>query len=232
MKRPLTDSFNDAIQGFIHAIRTQRNMRIHVVTAVLVLTASLILRISKFEILALILSISLVVAAELINTAVESAVDATTNYYHPLVKIAKNTAAAAVLVTAINALVIGILVFWQPLISLTFQGARILRAIHPYLALAVLGIVTLTVLFIKATGKEGTPLRGGMPSGHTAVAFSLATMLAYFSNHAVAITLAFILALIVAQSRLDTRIHSLWEIIAGAILGLALTVFIFNLIGY
>ena len=64
-------------------------MRSHVLSAIAVLFASLIFQVSKVEILILLIAITLVVASELINTALESAVDATTNYYHPLVKEAK-----------------------------------------------------------------------------------------------------------------------------------------------
>lgn len=109
--RKLLDSFNYAIDGIIYAFRTQRNMRIHFIVAILVLIASFVFDISKIEFIALCLSITMVMAAELVNTAIESAIDLTTNHYHPLAKIAKNTAAAAVLLTAINAVIVGYVIF-------------------------------------------------------------------------------------------------------------------------
>ncbi len=232
MKRGLTDSFNYAIHGLIYAIRTQRNMRIHVLSAIVVLLASLVFQVSKVEILILLISITLVMAAELINTALESAVDATTNYYHPLVKVAKNAAAAAVLVTAINSVLVGILIFWNPITAFTYGGIVLVKTSSPYFAFAVLGIVTFMVLYIKAYLGEGTPLRGGMPSGHTAVAFALATMMSYVTENPIVVTLSFLMAIIVAQSRIDTKVHTLWEVLAGALLGFAVTLLIFRVFGY
>lgn len=232
MKRGLTDSFNYAIHGLIHAIRTQRNMRIHVLMGTVVLVASLVFQVSRVEIFILLLAITLVIASELINTALESAVDATTNYYHPLVKVAKNAAAAAVLVTAINAAIIGILIFWSPITNFTYGGIVLIKTSSPYFAFAILGIVTFLVLYIKAHFGEGTPLRGGMPSGHTAIAFALATMMSYVTENPIVVTLSFIMALIVAQSRIDTRVHTFWEVLAGALLGFAITILIFRVFGY
>lgn len=232
MKRGLTDSFNFAINGFIHAIRTQRNMRIHVISAIIVIIASLVFRVTKAEVLLLVISITLVIATELVNTAIESAVDATTNYYHPLVRVAKNTAAAAVLVTAVNAVAVGILIFWTPITQMTVGGIALIKTTSPYFIFAVLGIVTLVVLYLKAHIGEGTPLRGGMPSGHTAIAFAMATMMSYITVNPIVVTLSFILAFIVAQSRLDTRVHTFWEVIAGALIGFAVTIVMFRLFGF
>ena len=103
----LLDSFNYAITGFIYAVRTQRNMKIHMVAAILVIGFSLFTEITKVELLVLFIAITMVMAAELFNTAIEHAIDATTNHYHPLAKIAKNAAAAAVLITAVNAVIVG-----------------------------------------------------------------------------------------------------------------------------
>lgn len=232
MKRGLTDSFNFAINGLIHAIRTQRNMRIHVISAIVVIIASLIFKVTKEELLLLVISITLVMTTELVNTAIESAVDATTNYYHPLVRVAKNTAAAAVLVTAVNAVAVGILIFWTPITHMTVGGISLIKTTSPYFAFAVLGIVTFIVLYLKAHIGEGTPLRGGMPSGHTAIAFAMATMMSYITGNPIVVTLSFILALIVAQSRIDTRVHTFWEVIAGALIGFSVTVVMFRLFGF
>ena len=106
MKKML-ESFNHAINGIVDAARTQRNMKIHLVAAVLALGACFFLDISKVEFLALAITITMVITAEMINTAIEAVVDLNTNFYHPLSKVAKNTAAGAVLITAINAVLVG-----------------------------------------------------------------------------------------------------------------------------
>lgn len=118
--KKLVYSFNHAINGVIYAVRTQRNMRIHLFVTLLVLVACFCFDISKVEFLILAVTITMVIAAELINTAIESAIDMTTNYYHPLAKLAKNAAAGGVLITAINALVVGYVIFWDKLSNLSY----------------------------------------------------------------------------------------------------------------
>src|SRR5215210_189160 len=101
--RPPTvlDSFNYALAGIIHVLRTQRNMRIHFVIAVGVLIAALIVDVSKIELIALLISITFVLIAEMINTAIESAIDVATTTFDPMAKLAKDIAAGAVLIATV-----------------------------------------------------------------------------------------------------------------------------------
>ena len=84
--KKLVESFNYAIEGIIHTVRTQRNMRIHLVAVLCVLIACFVIDISKAEFLVLAVTITLVLAAEVINTAIEATIDMSTNHYHPLAK--------------------------------------------------------------------------------------------------------------------------------------------------
>src|SRR4051812_16292758 len=103
----LLKSFRYAIEGLKYAVVTQRNMRIHFITALVVLLLSLCLSLSKLEVLLLFVSITLVLFAELINTSIEAVVDMVTEEYHPLAKIAKDVAAGAVFLTAGLAFFVG-----------------------------------------------------------------------------------------------------------------------------
>lgn len=136
------------------------------------------------------------------------------------------------LVTAVNAVVVGILIFWGPITQMTVGGVTLVKSSSPYFVFAILGIVTFIVLYTKAHIGEGTPLRGGMPSGHTAIAFAMATMMSYITVNPIVVTLSFILALIVAQSRIDTRVHTFWEVVAGALIGFSVTIVMFRLFGH
>lgn len=229
--RKLIDSFNYAISGIIHAVRTQRNMRIHMIAALLVLTACFFYDLSKLEILVLTITITMVIAAEMFNTAIECAIDVTTNYYHPLAKIAKNTAAGAVLITAVNAVIVGFILFWDRLSSISLETIKKIKQSDPYMIFIILIIVTIATLVVKAIFGEGTPLRGGMPSGHSAVAFCLATTIALVSEEPLAILLSYLMAFIVAQSRVDSHIHSIIEVLAGGIFGTLLTILLFKIFG-
>ncbi|WP_040211378.1 diacylglycerol kinase [Clostridium polynesiense] len=227
--RKLVDSFNFAIEGIIYSVRTQRNMRIHMIATLMVLTACFVYDLSKIELLIVTITITMVIAAELINTAIESAIDVTTNYYHPLAKVAKNTAAGAVLVTAINAVLVGYILFWDKLSSLTFTVMVKIKQSEPYMIFLVLVFVSIATIVVKAIYGEGTPLKGGMPSGHSAIAFSIATTIALITEESTSILLAYLLAFIVAQSRVDSEVHSILEVVLGALFGAALTLLIFLL---
>ncbi len=226
--RKLIDSFNFAIEGILYSVRTQRNMRIHLIVTLLVLTGCFIYDISKIEIMIITITITMVIAAELINTAIESAIDVTTNYYHPLAKVAKNTAAGAVLVTAINAVLIGYIIFWDKLSSITFTVMEKVKQSEPYMIFIVLVIVSIATIIVKAIYGEGTPLKGGLPSGHSAISFSIATTIALITQESISIVLAYMLAIIVAQSRVDSEVHSVLEVVLGAIFGTAITLLVFQ----
>lgn len=227
--KKLLDSFNYAINGILYALRTQRNMKIHFGIALIVLISSLLYDISKEEMIALTICIAMVIAAELVNTAVESAVDLGNNHYHPLVKIAKDTAAGAVLVTAINAIFVGYVVFGDKLAEITYSLAIKIKNSDYYLIFIVIMIVAMLTIIAKAIWGEGTPLKGGMPSGHSAIAFSIATCISIISGEAIIFMLSYFMAFITAQSRVDSKVHSLKEVVAGAILGISVTLIIFEI---
>lgn len=111
-------SFKYALAGIAYAIKTQTNMRVHVTAALLVILAAVLLQISARDWLFLLLAVTLVITTELINTALEAVVDLASPEIHPLAKIAKDTAAGAVLVTAAFAVIVGIIVFYEPLLKL------------------------------------------------------------------------------------------------------------------
>lgn len=110
-KPPITKSFGYAFEGIFTCIRKERNMKIHCVMAVLVMIAGIILKLSPVEWCICLALFGLVMALELVNTAVEAVVDLVTSEYKPLAKIAKDTAAGAVLIAAIMAAIAGLIIF-------------------------------------------------------------------------------------------------------------------------
>ena len=111
----LLSSFEYAFAGFLHVLKTQRNMRIHLLIAVVVTALGLYLRLEWLQWAVLWLAIGFVIVAEMFNTVAEAAMDAATPHYHPLVKIAKDVAAGGVLLTAVVAVLVGLLVLGPPL---------------------------------------------------------------------------------------------------------------------
>ena len=225
--KKMVESFNNAINGIIETVRTQRNMKIHLFAALCVLIACFVIDITKGEFLILCITITMVLAAEVINTAIESTIDMVANHYHPLAKIAKNAAAGAVLITAINALIVGYIIFWDKISLISYDVIKNMKNSNPYMILIALVVVTIATLIVKSIYGEGTPLKGGMPSGHSALSFSIATAISLITEDPVCILLSYLMALITAQSRVDSNVHSVLEVIVGAFFGTFLTLFIF-----
>lgn len=113
----LGHSFRHAFAGFWHAFSTQRNMKIHLSIAAMVVMLGIYLGMDWMQWAVLSLTIGFVLVAEMFNTVAEAALDAATPHYHPLVKIAKDVAAGAVLLTSLVAVAVGLLVMGPPLWS-------------------------------------------------------------------------------------------------------------------
>lgn len=224
--RTIIESFNYAISGIIYALRTQRNMKIHFITAIFVIIASSFFDFTTVELLAIFFAIALVIISEMVNTAIETTVDLVTSKYHPLAKIAKNVAAAAVLIAAVNSLIVGYLIFYHRFEKMTNTFLFKARNCPEYIFLVSITLVIILVIIIKLKHGKGTPFRGGMLSGHTAVAFAITTAI-FFTASTTVFFLTILMALLVAESRLETGIHTLAEVILGAVLGTAITSFLF-----
>lgn len=114
----LLKGFAYAFSGIWYCIRTQRNMQIHVTVALLVVILGAIVSLTWLEWIIVVLVIGAVMSLELVNTALETAIDRFSTERHPLAKIAKDTAAGAVLVMAIAAAVVGIIIFMPKLLDM------------------------------------------------------------------------------------------------------------------
>ena len=229
----LLQSFNYAFDGIIHVVRTQRNMQIHVAVAMAVLVAAFFFDLDRLSIVALFVAISFVFITEMFNTALEYAIDIFTSRYDPLAKLAKDVAAGAVLVATLNAIVVAYLVFYDKVIGLPYSVLTKVRQTPVNVAAISVFLLVLVVIVVKAITGRGTPLRGGLPSGHAAVAFGgwvAITFIAAGTAYALPISvIAFLMAVLTAQSRVQAGIHTEGEVFVGAILGVALTLLVFRL---
>ncbi len=214
----------------MYALKTQRNIRLHFVATILVLLSSLIFKINKLEFLMLMVAIAFVVMAEMINTAIEASIDLFTQEYHYMAAIAKNVAAGAVLVAAGVSVVVGFLIFFPKLDPTIPRVLTTLQKSPSYLTLVALLLTIVVVIISKALTKTGRPLQGGMPSGHTALSTVAATTIAFLSKHSLITVLAFLLVLLVAESRIENKIHSFVEVLAGILVGFLVTVLVFQLL--
>jgi diacylglycerol kinase (ATP) len=226
--RSLLWSFDYAIQGIVYALRTQRNMRLHALAAIVVLVAALFFRIGGLELVALLFAISLVFIAELANTSLEAVVDLAIETYEPMAKIAKDVAAGGVLIASLNAVAVGYVVFFARLTPVAETLMMRIGSSSPALTLIALALTALIVLVLKAATHEGTFVRGGWPSGHTALAVAMATAIGYATQSAKAMLLAMFIAALVGQSRVETEAHTIPQTVLGALLGFLLTTAVFQ----
>jgi len=219
-------SVNCAIEGILWAAKTQRHMLFHLVSAILVLVLALFLRLTLHEFALLALAITLVLFAELVNTAIEVVVDLVSPEFHPLAQRAKDVAAGAVLLASVGALVLGYLAVSRFFFTTGATVSHDFMRTTGNLAVISVVVVILLIILAKARVGKGTPLHGGMPSGHAGVAFSIATSVAFAEVGLPVIMLAWLLAALVAQSRVLLGIHVFREIVAGALIGILTTLVI------
>ncbi len=219
----LLESFNFAFEGVIHVLRTQRNLRIHFAIATAVLIAAVAVGVARIELMALLIAISFVLIAEMLNSALEAGIDVATTSFDPLAKLAKDIAAGAVLIATVNAVAVGYLVFSDKIVNRSSRLIERLRDAPAELTLIALVLTIILVLATKAYTGRGTPLRGGLPSGHAAIAFGgwmAITNVVGDSRHWFLVSsLTFLMAVLVAQTRVESGIHSFLEVSYGALLG-------------
>jgi diacylglycerol kinase (ATP) len=229
----LIDSFNYAIEGLIHVLRTHRNMRIHFAIAIGVMVGAVWAGVNRFELIALLISIAFVLVAEMINSAIEQAIDVATTSFDPLAKLAKDIAAGAVLIASVNAIAVGYLVFSHAIGQSAGSVLERLRDLPTEVTLIALVLTVLIVIATKAFIGRGTPLRGGLPSGHAAIAFAGWVAVTYIlspkEHRFLVSSIMFIMALLVAQTRIEAGVHSTLEVVYGGLLGALVTLAVFQL---
>lgn len=224
--------FDYAYEGLVFAINHEKNMKFHFLAAALVIIASLFFNISRTEMMFLVFSISTVMAFELINTALENAVDiATDGRWLKLAKASKDISAAATFIAALNALFVGYLVFFDKFLNI-YDSVILRIAKRPsHLALISISLIIIITIFLKGLFYQGhgTAFRGGFVSGHTSVAFGLATIGTLLVDNPMVKVILILLAIVVSESRYEADIHSVKEIIRGAILGSCVSLVIFGI---
>jgi diacylglycerol kinase (ATP) len=209
-------------------------MRIHFALAIGVLVAAFASDVSKLELIALVLAIAFVLITEMLNTAIEAVTDIATSSFHPLAKLAKDISAGAVLVASATAVLVGYLVLADRLGRQLDDLLIALREAPLHLTVIALAVVLLLSIAIKAMTRRGTPLRGGFPSGHAALAFAAWAAITFvtedFDHRVLVSSLAFLLGLLVAQTRIESGIHNTFEVAAGALLGATVTLVLFQVL--
>ncbi|HRJ96352.1 MAG TPA: diacylglycerol kinase [Fimbriimonadaceae bacterium] len=232
-QRDLVAPFRVAMNGLVHTFRTQRHMRVHLYVTLITVLGAMLLGLRTREILVLLFMINFVLVAEMFNSAIEATVDLVSPQYHPLAKFAKDISAGAVLITTIMAIVVGALIAigddaWER-IRLSLSSPTM--GVPTYWRLGIGALLTLIVVVIgKGLGKRGQVHKGGLVSGHSALGFFFATSIFFFTDQILVSAIAILLAVVIAQSRWEAKIHSIFELTLGATVGVLLAILLFGVI--
>lgn len=204
-------------------------MRIHFIAAIAVLLAVLFLKVTPLEFGLLALSILAVLCAEMFNTAIEAVVDLVSPDYHPLAKTAKDTAAGAVFITACGAAIMGYLILAKYVMPRYGEVLAMFGSASDMGTVVSVLIVVIVVVIVKSATRTGTPLKGGILSGHSAVAFSIATAVSLNTRDPLISLLTLLMATMVSHSRLLIKIHTIREVVIGACIGSGITLLVLQL---
>lgn len=230
------EAWYNAINGIVYTATTQRNFRIQLVLAVIVLALSLFYGLDTTEFLCLVFALFFVIFAEMVNTAIETVVDLFVDVYHPKAKIAKDVAAGAVVLSACNALIVGYFIFFNAenmkAISDSIFNNMVKSPQH--LAFVAIILVVIAVIAIKAScskKKERGQLikEGFVPSGQSAVAFAALTAIWINSKDIVTFTLALVLSLLVVGNRVYNNARTKAEVVFGACMGVLIVMLVYGL---
>lgn len=217
------DSLGYAIEGILHAARSQRHIRYHLFATLILLLSCFALGINREDFIILTVMATLVLFAEMINSAIEEIVNIISPKKNTNARIIKDMAAGAVLMISGVALIVAYYLIVPYVRFYIKNGVSIAKHTGPDIATGSIIIVLILVIVIKAYTGKGHPLRGGMPSGHSAVAFSVWVAFSYTLRNFPLSIILFIVALVVAISRVKTKIHTVSEVIVGGLVGIGVT---------
>lgn len=230
-KRGLLESSRNAVDGLLHVLQQDWHMRLICLAGAIAMLISALLRVTRVEVLILLVAIALVVLAEVLNRAIEVIVDLVSPGYHPLARVAKDVGGAGVLVAAIMGVVIALGVFVNADALAVIQGLST-RPVPHFMHVGLVGAVTVVVAVIlgKLWGGHGSLTRGGLVSAHSALAFFCFISIWFLTTDPLTRALAFVLAVLVAQSRVEAGIHSVREVLIGTVVALVVGTLLYGLL--
>ncbi|MCM8769287.1 MAG: diacylglycerol kinase [Candidatus Omnitrophica bacterium] len=225
-QRDLLSSFNSAFRGLLYILKIERNFRLHFLVGTGVVLGSLFLNLTLGEFLGILLVVMAVMVAEVFNTVIEHLTDTLFQQFSIQAKRIKDMSAAAVLLTAVTAVIAGYLItakYFPPGWRFAFKN---IAGSPWYVTFVGLVVVCTLSLILKFILKRDSLLSGGMPSLHSGISFSIWTIVSFLTFHQQPLIslLVLWLAIWVAQSRIERRIHKLEEVIIGALVGILITV--------
>lgn len=226
------DAWANAFNGIIYAVTTQSNIKKQLAIAVAVMLISLLFNLSRAEFLCLMFTVVLIIVAEMINTAIETVVDLYTDLYHPKAKIAKDVGAGAVVITAVNALIVAYFLFFDKISDIGLNFIRNLANSPVHMAFIGIFLIIILIVTLKAassTNKHKLLKDNFSPSGQAAMAFGAVTIIGLSTTNIVVLTLSFVMAILVCVTRIEAKKKTLGEVILGALTGISVIALLYGL---
>lgn len=225
---------NNAINGIVYCATTQTNITKELIIGTIVMILSLFYDFTTAEFLCLTFAVFFVIFAEMVNTAIETVVDLYIDVYHPKAKIAKDVGAGAVVLSAINAVIVAYFLFvketdFSKINNSIFSS---MVASNSNLTFVSIILVVIAVLLFKSIAfskkKIGNKEIKYVPSGQSTIAFALLTAIWINSQNAIVFTLSLLLAILVAGNRINDK-NSLGEVIFGSFMGILIVLMVYGL---
>ncbi len=226
------DAWANAINGIIYATTTQGNIKKQLIIIVAVLLFSLFFNLTRVEFLCLLFAVILIIIAEMINTGIETVVDLYIDVYHPKAKIAKDVGAGAVVIAAINAVVVAYFLFFDKIAA---KGATVLESLirtPEHLAFTTLALTLIAMIALKATNinrKKRGYMEKFIPSGIAAISSMASIVIWFTTKNMVAFTLAILLTILVCGCRIESKQRTLGEVLFGGFIGSSIAMIMYGL---
>ena len=226
---------NNAVNGIVYCATTQPNVKKELILGTLVMILSLFYNFTSAEFLCLTFAVFFVIFAELVNTAIESLVDLLVDVYHPKAKIAKDIGAGAVVLSAVNAVIVAYFLFFHEKNLTNLTNSIFSHVISSPLHLTFVGIIlTVIAILVLKAGIEEKKVTAGvevnfLPSGQSALAFAILTAIWMNSRNPIIFCLALTLSILVVGNRLNDK-RTWGEVIFGAFMGMLVMLMIYGMV--
>ena len=224
------DACKNAVNGIIYGTTTQSNVKKQLVIIAFLILISLFFNLTKVEFLCLIISVVLIIFAEMVNTAVETVVDLCTEVYHPKAKIAKDVAAGGVVITALNAVFVSYFLFFD---KIGEMGNNIYKTIinsPTYLAFVVVALIIIVAVALKAAKiKDKKNNKQLIISCQSMLASAAVVATWIVTENIIALSFAVILAVMICMNRVESKERTVTEVILGVMIGLLITILMYGL---
>lgn len=216
-------SINFAIEGILHGARTQKHVRFHLFAAAFLLLFCFTLGIKMKDFIILSIMAGIVIVSEMLNSSIEAVVDIASPEHSEKARIAKDMAAGAVFVAAVISLVVAFYTLEPYFVGYYYNKIEIAMHSAVDIMVAAILIVLIVVIMMKAYFSEGHPLKGGFPSGHSAISFSIFISVTYLTEIIYLEIIFLIIAFTISIGRIYFKVHNFKEVIGGAIIGSSIT---------